>query len=114
VLVPDLAAWRRERLPSLPDAPFMSVAPDWLCEVLSPGTRALDRVKKLHVYARERVTHVWLIDPTERTLEVFRLQESHFVLVETFAGDGGVRAEPFEQVELQLAALWVGPAFSSP
>jgi Uma2 family endonuclease len=114
VLVPDLAGWRREHLPNLPEAPFMSVAPDWLCEVLSPGTRALDRVKKLHVYARERVANVWLIDPAERTLEVLRLQDSHFILLETFAGDAGVRAEPFDQVELQLAALWVSPTFSSP
>lgn len=92
----------------------MSIAPDWLCEVLSPGTRALDRVKKLPIYAREHVTHVWLVDPQERTLEVFRLQKTHFALVETFAGDAGVRAEPFDQVELQLAALWVTPSFSSP
>ncbi|HYV43404.1 MAG TPA: Uma2 family endonuclease [Myxococcaceae bacterium] len=114
VLVPDMAAWRRERLPNLPDAPFMPIAPDWLCEVLSPGTRALDRVKKLHIYARERVAHVWLIDPAERTLEIFRLQQTHFILSDTFAGDASVRAEPFDQVPLQLGALWVTPTFSSP
>jgi Uma2 family endonuclease len=114
VLVPDLAAWRRERLPSLPEAPFMSVAPDWLCEVLSPGTQALDRVKKLRIYARERVAHVWLIDPMERTLEVFRLQDGHFMLLGTFAGDESVRAEPFDQLALQLGALWVTPTTTSP
>src|SRR3954468_13756744 len=76
VLVPDLAAWRREHLPTLPVAPFLSVAPDWLCEVLSPGTEAIDRVKKLRVYPRERVAHVWLVNPAERTLEILRLHEA--------------------------------------
>ena len=109
VLVPDLPAWRRERLPTLPVAPFLTIAPDWLCEVLSPGSKGIDRVRKLPIYARERVSHVWLVDPEERTLEVFRLHESKFVLADSFGGDASVRAEPFEQVALQLGTLWVTP-----
>jgi Uma2 family endonuclease len=110
VLVPDLAGWRRSRLPVLKAEPFFTVSPDWVCEVLSPGTRGLDRVRKLRIYAREHVSHVWLVDPEERTLEVFRLQESQFLLAGNFDGDALVRAEPFEQVELELGALWLSPA----
>ena len=55
VLVPDLAGWRRERLPTLPADAYMTLAPDWICEVLSPSTETLDRDKKLHIYAREGV-----------------------------------------------------------
>jgi Uma2 family endonuclease len=40
IVVPDLAGWRRERLPHLPKAAFFSLAPDWICEVLSPSTAA--------------------------------------------------------------------------
>lgn len=62
VLVPDLAAWRRERLPSAPSGEYPAVAPDWVCEVLSPSTAKIDRTKKLVIYAREKVCHAWLVD----------------------------------------------------
>jgi Uma2 family endonuclease len=106
VLVPDVAGWRRERMPKIPDAPFIEVAPDWLCEVLSPSTAALDRDKKMTVYAREGVRHVWLVDPRPRTLEVFRLEGSHYVAVSTFVGEATVRAEPFDVFPLELRRLW--------
>ena len=74
VVVPDLAGWRRERMAALPDAPAIALAPDWVCEVLSPSTEAIDRVPKLRIYAREGVGHVWLINPVTRTLEALRLE----------------------------------------
>jgi Uma2 family endonuclease len=106
VLVPDLAGWRRERLPSLPDEAFFTLAPDWICEVLSPSTAALDRVKKLSVYARERVSFAWLLDPIAQTLEVLRLDEARWVIVSTCAGSDLVRVPPFEAIELDLALFW--------
>lgn len=106
VVVPDLAGWRRERLPSLPDEAFFSVAPDWVCEVLSPSTVAIDRVKKLAIYARERVAHVWLVDPLARTVEVLRFENGRWLIVATFGGFDLVRAEPFEALELDLSLLW--------
>ncbi len=45
ILVPDLAGWRRERLPHVPDAPFLDLSPDWACEVLSARAQRLDRMK---------------------------------------------------------------------
>ncbi len=69
VLVPDLAGWRRERMPVFPDVAACELAPDWGCEILSPGTAKLDRTIKLPIYARERVSHAWIIDPNEKTLE---------------------------------------------
>jgi hypothetical protein len=108
VLVPDLAGWRRERMPVFPDVPFFELAPDWVCEVLSPATERLDRVRKLPIYAREQVGHAWLINPTHQTLEVFRREGPGWFLVATHGGDEKVRAEPFEAVELDLAVLWIG------
>lgn len=106
VLVPDLAGWRRERLPVLPDGAFFSLAPDWICEVLSPSTAALDRVTKLSVYAREGVSHAWLVDPLARTLEVLRLEAGRWTIVSTWAGLAVLRAQPFEALELDLSLLW--------
>jgi Uma2 family endonuclease len=106
VLVPDLASWRRERMPRTPRTAALTLAPDWLCEVLSPSTRVLDRKSKLPVYARAGVRHVWLVDPDVRTLEVFRLEGAHYLLLATHAGPTRLRAEPFEALEWELALLW--------
>jgi Uma2 family endonuclease len=107
VVVPDLAGWRRERLPRLPNAPYVTLAPDWICEVLSPSTSRLDRAEKLPIYARERVRHAWLVDPLARTLEVLRLDGERWVILATHAGDARIRAEPFEALELELGLLWI-------
>ena len=72
VLVPDLAGWRRERLPAIPDEAFFTLAPDWVCEVLSPSTERIDRSRKLRIYAEAGVQHAWLVKPTDRTVEVLR------------------------------------------
>ena len=68
VLVPDLAGWRRERMPTVPDVAAFELAPDWTCEVISPSTGEIDRGRKMRVYARERVGHLWMVDPILRTL----------------------------------------------
>jgi Uma2 family endonuclease len=106
VLVPDLAGWRRERMPELPDVANFTLAPDWACEVLSPRTADLDRAEKVPIYGREGVTHVWLVDPLLRTLEVLRLDGATYRLIVTVRGDARVRAEPFDALELELALLW--------
>jgi Uma2 family endonuclease len=106
VVVPDLAGWRQERLPELPDAPFFELAPDWVCEVLSSSTARYDRDVKLPVFARSGVPHAWLVDPALRRLEVLRLGPSGYRVVETCHGDEEVRVEPFAAVVLSLGALW--------
>lgn len=106
ILVPDLAGWRRTRMPELPLVPAMKLAPDWVCEVLSPSTALKDRAKKLPVYAREGVGHVWLIDPVIKSLEVYRCQGTVWQLVATHGEDERVAVEPFEALELELALLW--------
>jgi len=110
VLVPDLAGWRRERLPALPREPFFTLAPDWVCEILSPSTARLDRLKKLAAYAREGVAHTWLVDPSLETLEVFRRHGEAWLLVLTAGGDDVARAEPFDAIELTLTGLWIRSA----
>lgn len=106
VLVPDLAGWRRERVPEFMDAAFATAAPDWVAEILSPSTQRLDRKEKLGIYRREGVGHVWLVDPVGRTLEIFRLADEVYVWVATHADDVVIRAEPFDAIELQLGLLW--------
>ena len=106
ILVPDLAGWLRSRLPAAPRQPFIELAPDWACEVISPGSERLDRERKLPIYARERVTHVWLVDPLEKMIEVFRLDGDGYRLVVTRGGSDRVRLEPFGAIELELEALW--------
>ena len=106
ILVPDLAGWRRERMPQFPKTAYVEMPPDWACEVLSESTRRLDRVDKMRVYAREGVSHIWLIDPIAETVEVFRLDGVTYRVVAAHGGDDRPRLEPFEAIELELAALW--------
>lgn len=106
IVVPDMAGWRRERLGQIPDEPFFTLAPDWVCEVISPGTARRDRTLKLEVYRREEVEHYWLVDPRAQTIEILRLDGEGYRLVGVFAGDDKVRAEPFDAIELDLGPLW--------
>lgn len=106
ILVPDWAGWRRERMPRVPDEAFFPLAPDWVCEILSPSTAALDRGRKRAIYAREGVPHCWLIDPGARTLEVLQLESGRWTILATHVGDEAVRAVPFEELELHLGQLW--------
>jgi Uma2 family endonuclease len=109
ILVSDIAGWRRERMPVVEAAPFFTLAPDWLCEVLSPSTEKFDRAGKRAVYGKEGVRWLWLVNPIDRTLEVFRNQgEGRWILLSTHADDAKVRAEPFEAMELDLSLLWIG------
>lgn len=106
VVVPDLAGWRRERLPRLPNAPALTLAPDWVCEIISASTERIDRTVKRDIYAREGVGHLWFIEPAAQTLEAFRLEAGRWTLGGTFAGDAVARIEPFDAIELELALLW--------
>ena len=109
IMVPDLVGWRQTRLPSVPNAPFLTLAPDWVCEILSPSTERMDRLRKLPIYGREGVLHVWLINPTLRTLEVLRLEQGRWVVAATHGGDEDVvTVEPFEAVPFELSGIWPG------
>jgi Uma2 family endonuclease len=110
VVVPDMAGWRMKRLPAIPDAPWLDVAPDWACEIVSPSTESIDRGRKLRIYAREGVAHVWLVNPIAKTLEVYRLSDSNWLLIHTHAGNEVVRAEPFEVVPLEIGRWWLPEA----
>jgi Uma2 family endonuclease len=107
VLVPDWAGWRRQRMPVLRNVPFFTLAPDWACEILSPSTARIDRSRKMGIYAREGIGRLWFVDPLLRTLEVYRLEKGHWLVVANHGGDEHVRAEPFDALEIALARWWL-------
>ncbi|MBM4259233.1 MAG: Uma2 family endonuclease [Deltaproteobacteria bacterium] len=107
VLVPDLAGWRREQVPVLPNVAYFDVAPDWVCEIVSPSTARVDRVRKVPAYARAGVSHLWLIDPLQQVLEVFRLEDRRWVLMSTHGSTETVRVEPFDALELDMSRWWL-------
>ena len=106
IIVPDLAGWRRERMLELPDTAYFMLAPDWVCEVLSRSTRKIDLHEKRPVYAREGVAHLWLVDPTDRTLEAFELRDGQWVLIATAADDDSISIRPFDAITFSLGDLW--------
>ena len=106
IVVPDLAGWRRETLPDYPNTAFFEITPDWVCEVLSPGTRKLDLYGKRPFYAEQNINHLWLIDPIEREFEAFELQNGHWLLIAALKDDDQVSVRPFDAVSFSLADLW--------
>ncbi len=107
VVVPDIAGWRRDRLPRLPDTAYIETPPDWLAEILSPSTQRADRTDKLAIYATFGVAHAWYVDPIAKTLEVFALNDDgKWLIAATFQDKDAVTAPPFEAHTFKLDVLW--------
>lgn len=106
ILVPDLAGWRRKTMPDYPDTASCTIAPDWVCEVLSPSTRKIDLLEKRPIYAREGVCHLWFVDPLVRGLEAFKLQNDQWTLIATLKDDDPVSVPPFDAITFSLGYLW--------
>ena len=106
ILVPDLAGWRRERMPAVPDDAYFTLAPDWVCEILSPSTRKIDLEGKRPIYAREGVNHLWFVDPAARTLEAFALEGRSWAPAGAARESEPVSLPPFDAVSFPLDALW--------
>lgn len=106
VIVPDLAGWRLRRMPTLPATAYFTLAPDWVCEVLSPSTRVLDQTQKREIYAREGIPHLWFVSPDERSVEVFELRNGHWTLLETVIGATEAALPPFTDAPFNLGDLW--------
>lgn len=107
---PDVAGWKRERLPDLPEDEPIRVAPDWICEVLSPRTRGYDLLKKRPYYARIGVSWLWYVDAEAQTITVSQLRNGEWVEVAVHGESERVSLQPFPQVELDLATWWVTSA----
>ncbi|MDZ7750171.1 MAG: Uma2 family endonuclease [Gammaproteobacteria bacterium] len=106
VLVPDLAGWRRERMPVLPEDQRFEVVPDWVCEILSPSTASKDREVKMPVYAAYGVAYAWLVDPGPRTLETYALRDGGWELLRRYEEGDVVDAAPFAEAGFRVADLW--------
>jgi Uma2 family endonuclease len=108
VLVPDLAGWRRERMPEYPTNHIFSIVPDWICEVTSPSNGRLDRLKKLPIYARGDVDYAWIVEPEQQTIESYQRQDDRWILLNTYGEEPLVRIAPFDAIEIDLSLIW-GP-----
>lgn len=106
IVVPDMAGWRKEKMPRLPDTAYFKLAPDWICEVLSPGTVRKDRVLKMPLYAKYQVRWIWLIDPIAKTLEAYQLENRYWTLIGAFAENDIVSIVPFKDISVDLSFLW--------
>lgn len=106
VVVPDIAGWRTERLPVLPETAYIDVAPDWVCEIASPSTERLDRGPKRRIYADVEVGHLWLLNPQSKFLEAFALVAGQWLLLATFEPGDEVRVAPFDAVGFPMDALF--------
>lgn len=106
VLVPDLAGWRREWMPDFPREGRYPLAPDWACEVVSPSTAGHDRLRKMPVYAQAGIAHLWLVDPSQRTIEVFELSDGRYAQAGGEDGAAEARLAPFDALALPLGELW--------
>lgn len=108
VVSPDIAGWKRERMPFIPTATFSSVSPDWICEILSPATESYDRKAKARIYHQAGVRWHWLVSPRTRTVEAYRRDGEFWVRLGVWSHDDKATIEPFEEMELDLAVWWDG------
>jgi Uma2 family endonuclease len=106
VVVPDIAGWRRERLPTLPSGVGVTTAPDWICEILSPSTARLDLGPKRRIYAEAGVGHLWLLDPAIQVLDAFSLAGDRWLLAGTAVGSEPVSLPPFDAISFPLDSLF--------
>lgn len=106
IVRPDLAGWRRERLPTPWGQRPLRVVPDWVCEILSPSDERRDRVHKAALYARAGVRHYWLVSPSARFLEAFALQEGAWLRLGAWSDSDRARIAPFDAIELELGRLF--------
>lgn len=105
--IPDLAGWRKQRMPTWPTDHRFTVVPDWVCEILSPSTESKDRDIKMPIYARFGVAFAWLIDPRKHTLEAYeRDRDGAWQEIRRHAGGARVAVPPFQATEIALADLW--------
>ncbi|HUF16555.1 MAG TPA: Uma2 family endonuclease, partial [Thermoanaerobaculia bacterium] len=70
------------------------------------STERFDRQLKLPRYAKAGVSHLWLVHPADRRLEVFASVDLQWVLLEKHSGNATVFAQPFEATAIELAPLW--------
>ena len=109
-LVPDIAGWRRERVPEFPDVTAWTIAPDWICEVLSSSTARLDRMRKMPAYAHHGVEYAWIVDTYQRTIEAYHLQNERWDLLGVYGGDERANIEPFDAIQFPIETLWLPSA----
>lgn len=105
VVVPDVAGWRKERLPEVPESHKFMVVPDWVCEIYSPSSENIDRKIKMPLYARFGVSYLWMVHPIQQTLEAFKLHNGNWQLQGAFENKDEICVEPFESISIKMHEL---------
>jgi Uma2 family endonuclease len=86
---PDVSYWSVERLPlDLEPQGYPDVSPDLAVEVLSPTNRASTIRDKLQEYFERGVRMVWIVDPEDRTVRVYRSLDEGRIFHENATLDG--------------------------
>lgn len=106
VVVPNLAGWRHPGIPSKPEAAFIGIPPDWVCQILSPSTMRLDRDPERRIYAEAGIGHLWLLDPGEGFLEGFGFADGRWVVLATIQHGETMALPPFDAVPFPLDDLF--------
>ena len=106
VYVPDIAGWRRDRVPKRPSGRPVRIRPDWVCEILSPSTASRDMGVKQQTFHKCGVGHYWIVDPKNETLTVFRWDPNGYVIAMAAGPGDRSRAEPFEAIELDIGTIF--------
>jgi hypothetical protein len=107
IVRPDVIGWRRSRLTSPRVAQPIDVAPDWICEVLSPSSTKRDRLHKFNLYARHGVPYYWLVDPDARLLEAYALDGGQWKSIGVYDETASARIAPFAAIELPVGRLFL-------
>lgn len=109
IVNPDVAGWRRERVPEFHRERPIAIRPDWACELLSPSTARRDRHEKSNLYLHYDVSWYWLVDTDARLLQAFEAHEGRWVLLGTWGETDLARIPPFDAVDLIVGDLFPPP-----
>jgi Uma2 family endonuclease len=108
VVQPDLIVFGPARAHLVDLHTAIRHAPDLCVEILSSSSEAMDRGRKLQMFARYGVPEYWIVDAVKESIEVHRLEAGSYVLLQRAAGDDEV-----ESAVLPGTALRAGSIFPS-
>ncbi len=105
-IIPDIAGWRAERYRQI-STDYPDVAPDWVCEILSPSTERRDWTTKADWYLQHGVRWYWIVDPRARSIECFEASGTLWQGVGKARAADTARLAPFAELALNVGEFWL-------